>query len=249
MYKDVEKSLADGDPEWYSRSPEEQHEMILKRIGLFFNAPGMTGMTGAPVLIDENKGQPVSSPVPSQGALPSGADAPQQGLPETHQVQKGEPLPEPKPRGSGGRYAGMPFDKRQAPEIVQEQSVDGDEPAPVPANKPPSREQLFQKWQERKPSNNKEHAARQDEKKILQMMGERANPEKVAKAVASKFPYHKLKLMTPEFKELVESYIQDFSLDPKMGWQVKKPAPFPPVGLDAPLSKANPKRKNATISD
>jgi len=231
-----------------------------------------TGITGQPMLIDKNTDQPVAPATGHGGNTGSnGAAAPQQKQPlpksemdyllQTLEIdengnkirqQHGEgiesaPLPEPQPeqtRGRTGGYAGMPFNERQAPGIVQKQGVNGDKSVPIPANKPPSREQLFQKWQERKPSNNKEHAAYQDEKKILQMMGERASPEKVAKAVAAKFPYSKRELMSPEFKELVESYIQGFGLDPKMGWQVKEP-----VGLGAPLPKANPNRKNATIPD
>jgi len=245
MYTEERKFLADNDPDFLSLSAEEQDGRVRQRLQNFFNAPGLSGAPAQPmVLHDKTLGKPVQ-PMQGQPADSSnGATAPRQDLPPTHQVQKGAPLPEPGretpqqlvERTEQDNYLGMnPLNQNAASPAPQTRHMPPGmidvgtgvpDPEPhhipperraVPSSKPPSREELFQKWQTRKPANEKEQAARQDEEELLRMMGERTNPEKLIRAVEKKFPHHKRKLMSPEFKELYESYTKGFQYDPSMG--------------------------------
>jgi len=208
-----------------------------------------TGIDGQPmILVDKVTGGAVASPAQAQGsdAGSTGAHQP----PMSGQVQKGDPLPEPRKIYDGALfpiYDDAPFQERptmggigmaaalhkRKQESEKLTTPEGEKvSAPIPSNKPLNREQIFQKWQEHKPTNEKEQAARQDEEELLRMMGERHNPERVIRAVEKKFPYHKRKLMSAEFKELYRRYTRGFVYDPFMGWRVKEP-----LGLGTPLPR------------
>jgi len=204
-----------------------------------------TGIDGQPmILVDKVTGRAVASPAQTQGSNAGSANMPQQ--PMSGQVQEGAPLPGPRESyadilsskgqtvGGMGLFGGM----GTMSEALHKRKKESEKSStPIPDNKPLNREQLFQKWQERKPTNEKEQAARQDEEELLRMMGERHNPERVIKAVEKKFPYHKRKLMSAEFKELYQRYTKGFTYDPRMGWRAKEP-----VGLGSPLPRQKPPR-------